>query len=59
MTNIMRIMRREVDGVDSTAIIESFTTLACTFLLVTPPHLEDIFARAFREVAVDLDGNNT
>ena len=57
MTNVMRIARPEVDGLGPTSIIESFTTLACTFLLVTPPHLEEVFARAFRDVAVDPEGD--
>lgn len=54
MTNIMRIARRGVDGLAPTSTIESFTTLACTFLFVTPPHLEEVFARAFRHVAGNL-----
>ena len=57
MTDVMSIVRREVDGLGPTAIIESFTTLACTFLLVAPPHLEEVFARAFRHVAVGPDRN--
>ena len=58
MTDLMRITGREVDGLAPTRIVESFTTLACTFLLVTPPHLEDVFARAFRHVAIHLQGDH-
>lgn len=33
-------------------VIEEFTTLACTWLIVSPPHLEKSFARAFRNIVV-------
>lgn len=32
--------------------IEAFTTVACTFLIVTPPALQQIFAEAFSSVRV-------
>ena len=46
MTGIMQISGRETQDIDAIALVESFTTLACTFLIVTPPHIEDVFARA-------------
>ena len=46
MTWIMQISGRKTQNVEAITLIESFTTLACTFLIVTPPHIEDVFARA-------------
>ena len=46
MTEIMQIMRRETEGIESISLVESFTTLACTFLIVAPPHIEEAFATA-------------
>ena len=57
MTDVMRIARREIEGLGPASVIESFTTLACTFLLVTPPHLEEVFARAFRHVALSVESD--
>ncbi len=46
MTWVMQIFGRETQNVEAITLIESFTTLACTFLLVTPSHIADAFARA-------------
>ena len=46
MTGIMRISGRKTEDIAAISLVESFTTLACTFLLVAPPHIEDAFARA-------------
>ena len=46
MTGIMRISGRKTQDIAAISLVESFTTLACTFLLVTPPHIEDAFSRA-------------
>ena len=46
MTEIMQISGRETEDIEAIALVESFTTLACAFLIVTPPHIEDVFARA-------------
>ena len=35
--------------------IEAFTTVACTFLIVVPPALQQIFAEAFSSVRVRAD----
>ncbi len=50
MIAIMRLMGREIEGLGPVEIIESFTTLACTFLIVTPPHLEDTFVEAIEKL---------
>ena len=42
MTGIMQISGRETENIEAIALVESFTTLACTFLIVTPPHIEDV-----------------
>ena len=34
--------------------IEAFTTVACTWLLVAPPALRDVFDDAFAEIAVNV-----
>lgn len=43
---IMQISGRKTQNVEAISLIESFTTLACTFLIVSPSHIEDAFARA-------------
>ena len=55
MTEIMGPMRRETEGLDSIGIIESFTTLACIFLIVTPPHLEDVVAKAVGQIDMNIE----
>ena len=35
--------------------IEAFTTVACTFLIVAPPDLQQVFAEAFKHVRVDVE----
>ena len=37
------------------AVIEAFTTVACTFLIVPPPELQSIFSDAFSSVQVRAD----
>jgi len=34
--------------------VEAFTTVACTFLIVAPPDLQEVFADAFSEVRVNV-----
>ena len=55
MLYILEMSGRRTDNIDVISAIESFTTLACTWLLLPPSHLEEVFARAFRNVAVKLD----
>ena len=52
MKEIMKISGRTVEGIDAIAIIESFTTLACTFLRKAPPDIQEAFARAVGYLAV-------
>ena len=46
MTGIMQISGRETKDIEAVELVESFTTLACTFLIVAPAHIEDAFVRA-------------
>ena len=52
MTEILRMSGRNTENIDAIDTIETFTILACTWLLVSPPHLEELFERAFRNVSV-------
>lgn len=52
MIEILKPSGRYVDPKNPILVIEEFTTLACTWLIVSPPHLEELFARAFRKVVV-------
>ena len=56
MVDVLEVSGREVDNLECVVVIESFTTLACTWLLVPPRDLEDLFTRAFRSVSVVEDG---
>ena len=55
MTDILEVSGRKTENIDAIDTIETFTTLACTWLLVSPRHLEELFARAFRNVSVEAD----
>ena len=55
MTGILEMSGRNTENIDAIDTIETFTILACTWLLVSPPHLEELFARAFRNVSVQPD----
>ena len=55
MLYVLELSGRRTDNIDTISVMESFTTLACTWLLPNPSHLEDVFARAFRNVVVKLD----
>ena len=56
MVNVLEVSGRKVHNLECVEVIESFTTLACTWLLVPPPDLEELFTRAFRSVSVIEDG---
>ena len=56
MTGIMQISGRKTEDIAAISLVESFTTLACTFLLVAPAHIEDAFARATSHL--DLGATN-
>ena len=51
MIDVLVLSRRNTTELSAVSIVESFTTLACTWLLVSPPHIEELFARAFRNVS--------
>ena len=51
MIDVLRISGRNANELSAVDAIESFTALACTWLLVSPPHLEELFAKAFRNVS--------
>ena len=55
MIKILEISGRNTENMDVCDVIDSFTTLACTWLLITPPHLEELFNKAFREVDFDAE----
>ena len=55
LTDILEISGRNTENIDALDTIETFTILACTWLLVSPPHLEELFSRAFRNVSVQAD----
>lgn len=49
---ILEIARPGVVFDSPVAAIEAFTTVACTFLIVPPPELREVFATAFTAVRV-------
>ena len=51
MIDVLRISDRNTSELSAVETIESFTALACTWLLISPPHLEEMFAKAFRNVS--------
>ena len=55
MIKILEISGRNTGNMDVCDVIDSFTTLACTWLLITPPHLEELFNKAFREVEFEAE----
>ena len=55
MTDTLEVSGRNLDRMDSLSVIEAFTTLACTWLLVLPSHLEEVVLEAFRNIVVELE----
>jgi hypothetical protein len=55
MQSILEVARRGVTFNSPVAAIEEFTTVACTFLIVTPPDLQRVFAEAFADVRIPAD----
>ena len=55
MIKILEISGRNTENMDVYDVIDSFTTLACTWLLITPSHLEELFNKAFREVEYEVE----
>ena len=53
--SVLDIVRRGVTFETPVEAIEAFTTVACTFLIVPPPDLQQVFAEAFETVQVQVD----
>ena len=51
MVDVLVLSRHDARQHGAVEIIESFATLACTWLLVPPPPLKELFANAFRNVS--------
>ena len=52
MIDVLVLSDRNTQELSAVAAIESFTTLACTWLIVSPPHLEELFAKAFHNISI-------
>ena len=52
MRTILNVARRAAVFDTPIEAIEAFTTVACTFLIVAPPPLQQVFSEAFSTVAV-------
>ncbi len=52
ITEVLEVSRPEIDLDDPVRAVEAFTTVACTFLIVPPPELQQVFADAFRAIRV-------
>ena len=50
---VLRVARRGARFSAAVERIEAFTTVACTFLIVPPPKLRQVFVDAFAEVRVN------
>ena len=55
MIDLLRVTGRSTNELSAVDAIESFTALACTWLFVSPPHLEELFAKAFRNVSASAN----
>ncbi|MDE0331266.1 MAG: hypothetical protein OXL41_05300 [Nitrospinae bacterium] len=55
MIGVLAVTGRSINGLSAIDAIESFTALACTWLLVSPPHLEALFAKAFSNVTASAN----
>jgi hypothetical protein len=49
---VLSASRPNVTFESAVAALEAFVTVACTFLIVAPPELEEVFANAFAAVRV-------
>ena len=52
INEILVITRQGVSFEDVISKIEAFTTIACTWLILTPPDLDDVFNEAFKEIRI-------
>ncbi|WP_155687483.1 hypothetical protein [Burkholderia cepacia] len=54
MLRVLHIARPDVHFGATVEVIEAFTTVACTWLIVTPPHLKEAWAEAFAGVQGEM-----
>jgi hypothetical protein len=52
IVEVLQIARRHVEFASPIEAIEAFTTIACTWLIVTPKEHQELFANAFADVRV-------
>jgi hypothetical protein len=53
ISTILGVARPGVDFEEPINAIEAFTTVACTWLIVPPPGLQQVFVEAFSEIRVN------
>lgn len=58
MIKFLEISGRNTENMDICEVIEAFTVIACTWLLVQPPHLEELFKEAFRDIVIETDNGD-
>jgi len=51
MLNVLGITRKETKYKEPEQVIEEFTTVACTFLIVSPKEINDLFTKLFEELS--------
>ena len=51
--SLLKIARENDSFNNPIDAIEAFTTISCTWLLVTPPELEEVFQKAFSKIIVE------
>ncbi|WP_319562332.1 hypothetical protein [Marispirochaeta sp.] len=52
MRQLLEVARLNIIWENPVRQIEAFTTVTCTWLLITPPELEEVFKQAFEKVIV-------
>lgn len=52
MLKVLSVTRRETKYTDPEQIVEDFTTVACTFLIVSPKEINDLFTKLFGALTV-------
>jgi len=53
INQVLDVAREGINFETSIERIEAFTTVACTFMVIVPPNLQDIFMSAFSEIRVN------
>ena len=52
INEVLALARPGTEFTGAVERIEAFTTVACTWLVIPPPHLDEVFVRAFAHVRV-------